>query len=132
MRVADIHDQSQRFKVFYRHAFRFFDCQLRRCQEQHESRQNRHTHQIHRTMFESSPSPQLILFLILDQDLVHQIKTLRLNRSDFAVVRKLTKGQFGQIMIVRSKTGAVFAMKTLRKLEMLRHPEVTLKATIIP
>ena len=52
---------------------------------------------------------------------VERVKTLRLSRHDFDVVKVIGRGAFGEVSVVKLKTtNRVFAMKTLNKWEMLK------------
>ncbi|KAI3639397.1 hypothetical protein MIR68_002927 [Amoeboaphelidium protococcarum] len=57
--------------------------------------------------------------------LVSEVKRLRMNQDDFTYIRRLAKGHFGEVSLVRSKfDGKVYAMKTLHKADMLKQKEI--------
>lgn len=57
--------------------------------------------------------------------IVNDIRALRLNKNDFNFIRRLAKGQFGEVSLVRGKMdNKVYALKALRKSEMLKQAEV--------
>lgn len=63
-------------------------------------------------------------FLELIDPLVQQINQLRLQSKDFDLIKVIGFGNFGQVSVVKSKEDrAVYAMKTLNKIEMLRRAE---------
>lgn len=52
------------------------------------------------------------------------IKTLRLTREDFEIVKVIGRGAFGEVCVVKFKgSEKVFAMKILNKWEMLKRAE---------
>ncbi|KJE96958.1 Cdc42-binding protein kinase beta [Capsaspora owczarzaki ATCC 30864] len=58
------------------------------------------------------------------RETVASLRTLRLSKSDFEVIKKIGKGAFGDVQVVKSKlTKEVLAMKTLKKDEMLAQEE---------
>ncbi|WVQ66282.1 uncharacterized protein L199_004461 [Kwoniella botswanensis] len=51
-----------------------------------------------------------------DQDLLHHVDSLRINKNDFQVIGRLGDGQFGTVDAVECKlNGQVYAMKTMPK-----------------
>lgn len=75
---------------------------------------------------DSSKFSQIPSFLTRYQTAVSRIKSLRLNKYDFQVIRKLAKGHFGTVSIVRNKQdGKIYAMKTLNKLYILKCKELS-------
>lgn len=60
-------------------------------------------------------------FIELVKPVVQLIKTLRLTRDDFEVLKVIGRGAFGEVCVVRmTSTNQVFAMKILNKWEMLK------------
>uniref|UniRef100_A0A0N5CC11 non-specific serine/threonine protein kinase n=1 Tax=Strongyloides papillosus TaxID=174720 RepID=A0A0N5CC11_STREA len=56
--------------------------------------------------------------------IVNKVKSLRLSRDDFEVLKVIGKGAFGEVAVVKMKnTDKVFAMKILNKWEMLKRAE---------
>lgn len=52
------------------------------------------------------------------------VKSLRLTRDDFEIVKVIGRGAFGEVCVVRMRgTERVFAMKILNKWEMLKRAE---------
>ena len=52
------------------------------------------------------------------------VKSLRLTRDDFEIVKVIGRGAFGEVCVVKMKgTDKVFAMKILNKWEMLKRAE---------
>ena len=52
------------------------------------------------------------------------LKSLRLTRDDFEIVKVIGRGAFGEVCVVKMKgTDKVFAMKILNKWEMLKRAE---------
>jgi serine/threonine-protein kinase MRCK len=52
------------------------------------------------------------------------VKTLRLAREDFDIIKVIGRGAFGEVCVVRMKqTDNVYAMKILNKWEMLKRAE---------
>eukprot|EP01137_Pigoraptor_chileana_P026091 Opistho-2@96548 len=61
------------------------------------------------------------IFLEQVRDDIEKLKSARMQRSDFETVKVIGKGAFGEVSLVKSKLdGAVYALKRLNKLEMLR------------
>ncbi|KAH9502428.1 hypothetical protein Btru_075657, partial [Bulinus truncatus] len=57
---------------------------------------------------------------------VSQTKRLRKKASDFEVKALIGRGHFGEVRVVREKsTGSVYAMKVLRKTDLLSQPEIS-------
>lgn len=61
----------------------------------------------------------------LDDVMAEQLGSLRLSRQDFDVVRTIGRGHFGEVHVVRDKHSNVYAMKTLRKVDMLAQENVS-------
>ncbi|KAI0219351.1 hypothetical protein L0F63_000764 [Massospora cicadina] len=75
---------------------------------------------------DASNATQLPGFINRYHATVTRVKSLRLNKNDFHLIRKLVKGHFGMVSIVRNKhDGKVYAMKTLNKLYILRCKELS-------
>lgn len=52
------------------------------------------------------------------------VKTLRLAREDFDIIKVIGRGAFGEVCVVRmQQTNNVYAMKILNKWEMLKRAE---------
>lgn len=63
-------------------------------------------------------------FIELVKPIVQLIKSLRLVREDFEVLKVIGRGAFGEVCVVRmSTTNQIFAMKILNKWEMLKRAE---------
>lgn len=54
---------------------------------------------------------------------VEKVNRLRIKSSDFDIIKVIGFGNFGQVSVVKSKDGSIYAMKTLNKIEMLRRAE---------
>lgn len=66
-------------------------------------------------------------FLDYSKDIIEKIKTLRLCRNDFEILKLIGRGAFGEVAFVRMKnTEKIFAMKILNKWEILKRAEVSL------
>ena len=67
-----------------------------------------------------------IFFLCSDHDAVKRMKELRIKSSDFEVKATIGRGHFGEVQVVREKTtDTVYAMKVLRKSDLLSQPDVS-------
>lgn len=63
-------------------------------------------------------------FLDYSKDIIEKIKTLRLCRNDFEILKVIGRGAFGEVAFVRMKnTERIFAMKILNKWEILKRAE---------
>ncbi|XP_035208817.1 serine/threonine-protein kinase MRCK alpha-like isoform X2 [Stegodyphus dumicola] len=63
-------------------------------------------------------------FIEYVKPVVEHIKSLRLSRDDFEVLKVIGRGAFGEVAVVKHKTtGKVYAMKILNKWEMLKRAE---------
>lgn len=63
-------------------------------------------------------------FIEYVKPVVERIKSLRLSREDFEVLKVIGRGAFGDVAVVKHKTtGKVYAMKILNKWEMLKRAE---------
>lgn len=52
------------------------------------------------------------------------VKSLRLSRDDFEIIKVIGRGAFGEVCVVRMKqTDNIYAMKILNKWEMLKRAE---------
>lgn len=52
------------------------------------------------------------------------VKSLRLAREDFEIIKVIGRGAFGEVCVVRMKgTDNIYAMKILNKWEMLKRAE---------
>lgn len=59
------------------------------------------------------------------KNVVYQSKNNRMKASDFEVKAVIGRGHFGEVRVVREKaTDAIYAMKVLRKTDLLAQPEV--------
>ena len=57
---------------------------------------------------------------------IADVKGLRVNIKDFDEVKLIGQGHFGQVKVVKEKTtGEVYALKVIRKKDVLSHQEVT-------
>ena len=64
-------------------------------------------------------------FLDYSKDIIEKIKSLRLNRNDFEILKVIGRGAFGEVAFVRMKnTDNIYAMKILNKWEILKRAEV--------
>lgn len=58
---------------------------------------------------------------------ISDVKELRVNIGDFSDVKLIGQGHFGQIKVVKERsTGEVYALKVIRKKDVLSHQEVTI------
>ncbi len=65
-------------------------------------------------------------FLDYSKDIIEKIKSLRLCRNDFEILKVIGRGAFGEVAFVRMKnTENIYAMKILNKWEILKRAEVT-------
>ena len=54
-----------------------------------------------------------------------RLRRVRLDASDFKTIKVIGKGAFGEVRLVQKKdTGKIYAMKTLKKSEMLRRDQL--------
>ena len=61
-----------------------------------------------------------VFFLFPDRSLVTEIKSLRVNLSDFKVKTVIGRGHFGEVKLVQERqTNDVYAMKILKKCKTL-------------
>lgn len=61
---------------------------------------------------------------VLAKPVASCVKSLRLTRDDFELVKVIGRGAFGEVCVVKmKKTDKVFAMKILNKWEMLKRAE---------
>jgi serine/threonine-protein kinase MRCK len=64
-------------------------------------------------------------FLDYSKDIIEKIKSLRLNKNDFEILKVIGRGAFGEVAFVRMKnTDNIYAMKILNKWEILKRAEV--------
>lgn len=64
--------------------------------------------------------PNIATFIEKFRSPVSEIRTMRVNVSDFEMRKVIGRGQFGEVHLVREKqTGDAYAMKTLRKNDTL-------------
>jgi hypothetical protein len=64
-------------------------------------------------------------FLDYTKKFVDRVKELRLNKSDFEIIKIIGRGAFGEVAFVRMKnTQSIYAMKILNKWEILKRAEV--------
>ncbi|ESP05103.1 hypothetical protein LOTGIDRAFT_53739, partial [Lottia gigantea] len=57
---------------------------------------------------------------------ISKVKELRVNSGDFEVKNVVGRGHFGEVQVVTEKsTGMVFAMKVLRKADLLSQPDIS-------
>lgn len=62
---------------------------------------------------------------VSDRSLVTEIKSLRVNLSDFEVKTVIGRGHFGEVQLVQEKqTNDVYAMKVLKKSKTLYNESV--------
>lgn len=62
--------------------------------------------------------------MITVKPITQYIKTLRLARDDFDIVKVIGRGAFGEVCVVKMRASdKVFAMKILNKWEMLKRAE---------
>ncbi|KAK3787037.1 hypothetical protein RRG08_037315 [Elysia crispata] len=77
----------------------------------------------HETLMRSKP---ISSFVQKFQPAIIQTKTRMMKASDFEVKAVIGRGHFGEVRVVREKTSnAVFAMKVLRKSDLLNQPEIS-------
>lgn len=58
---------------------------------------------------------------------ISDIRKLRVNPDDFATVKLIGQGHFGQVKVVKEKiTGEIYALKVIRKKDILSHQEVSI------
>lgn len=63
-------------------------------------------------------------YIFLAKPVANCVKSLRLTRDDFELVKVIGRGAFGEVCVVKmKKTDKVFAMKILNKWEMLKRAE---------
>lgn len=63
--------------------------------------------------------------MFVDNKAVHVAKAERMKASDFEVKAVIGRGHFGEVRVVsENSTGEIYAMKVLRKAELLSQPEV--------
>ena len=63
----------------------------------------------------------MFCFFSAVKPVVERVKTLRLVRDDFEVVKVIGRGAFGEVCVVKMRgTDKVYAMKILNKWEMLK------------
>uniref|UniRef100_A0A0N4ZPT1 non-specific serine/threonine protein kinase n=1 Tax=Parastrongyloides trichosuri TaxID=131310 RepID=A0A0N4ZPT1_PARTI len=63
-------------------------------------------------------------FVEITKPIINKVKSLRLSREDFEVLKVIGRGAFGEVAVVKMKnTDKVFAMKILNKWEMLKRAE---------
>ena len=61
-----------------------------------------------------------------DGNIVKRTKELRIKPSDFEVKATIGRGHFGEVQVVHEKTtDTVYAMKVLRKSDLLSQPDVS-------
>lgn len=61
-----------------------------------------------------------------------RLRRVKLGVSDFTTVKVIGKGAFGEVRLVqKNDTGKIYAMKSLRKIEMLKKDQVRLLALSI-
>lgn len=73
----------------------------------------------------NNSSPRCLSFLLSSvKPVASCIKTLRLTREDFDIIKVIGRGAFGEVCVVRMRqTDNVYAMKILNKWEMLKRAE---------
>lgn len=65
-----------------------------------------------------------MLSMFAAKPVANVVKSLRLTRDDFEVVKVIGRGAFGEVCVVKMKgSDMVFAMKILNKWEMLKRAE---------
>lgn len=65
-------------------------------------------------------------FLDYSREIIEKIKSLRLCRNDFEILKVIGRGAFGEVAFVRMKnTENIYAMKILNKWEILKRAEVS-------
>ena len=65
-------------------------------------------------------------FLDYTKDIIEKIKSLRLCRNDFEILKVIGRGAFGEVAFVRMKnTENIYAMKILNKWEILKRAEAS-------
>jgi serine/threonine protein kinase len=65
------------------------------------------------------------LFYSLDGGIVERLKTLRINKGDFEIVKTLATGAIGKVCLVRTKKDKIVcAMKVIKKQDLLTRREV--------
>jgi citron Rho-interacting kinase len=70
---------------------------------------------------------QVVHFYFADRRIVAELRCLRVNISDFEVKKRIGRGHFGEVQVVREKqTGDVYAMKTLHKADTLSQQVVSI------
>lgn len=63
-------------------------------------------------------------FLFSVKPVANSVKSLRLTRDDFEIIKVIGRGAFGEVCVVKLKgSEKVFAMKILNKWEMLKRAE---------
>lgn len=68
----------------------------------------------------------LCLLECLDQPVVTKLKKLRVNAADFEQKKLIGRGHFGEVYLVKEKqTGDVYAMKIMRKIDILAKQNVS-------
>jgi serine/threonine protein kinase len=66
------------------------------------------------------------LVRLLDDAVAEHLRSLCLSKHDFELVRTIGRGHFGEVHVVRDKHSSdVYAMKTLRKVDMLAQENVS-------
>jgi serine/threonine protein kinase len=61
---------------------------------------------------------------VLDQSVASKLETTRINTKDFDTIKTLATGAVGKVCLVKSKkTGQVYAMKILKKHDLLTRQE---------
>ncbi len=67
----------------------------------------------------------MLIILILDGPIISRLETARVNTKDFDIIKTLATGAVGKVCLVRSKkTNQVYAMKILKKHDLLTRQEV--------
>lgn len=66
----------------------------------------------------------ILLHYFLVKPVASSVKSLRLTRDDFEIIKVIGRGAFGEVCVVKFKgSEKVFAMKILNKWEMLKRAE---------
>ena len=66
----------------------------------------------------------IFFFFVSVKPVASSLKSLRLTRDDFEIVKVIGRGAFGEVCVVKMKgSDKVFAMKILNKWEMLKRAE---------
>ena len=67
---------------------------------------------------------QIVTFVVSVKPVTNRVKSLRLCKEDFEILKVIGRGAFGEVCVVKMKhTDKVFALKILNKWEMLKRAE---------